>query len=976
MRSQLAAIAAWLLMGSMPITTAAQTTSFHVSRSGSDANSGTAAAPFATLAKVRDAIRMARKADRFGDGPVVVNIGAGVYRITQTLTLTKEDSGTEKAPVVWQAANGEEVRFVGGTRLTGWTRVTDESVLTRLASAARGIVVQADLKALGVKDFGLTNGRRRAELFFDQRYLTLARYPNEGQWLRTADVPEDAKRKRPISDPKRPDLHRHAGPFIYEGDRPERWQQAKDVWMHGYWYHDWRDEYQQVAKFELQKKEVWPKPPYHSYGYKKGQRFYFLNILEELDQPGEWYLDRDSGTLYVWPPSPAGNAEITFPELEQPMLVLENARHVHIQGITFECSRSSGIVVRGGSHNEIAGCVVRNVGGTAINVTGGTHHTVRSCDVHEVASTAISIDGGDRKTLARGDHLVTNCHIHDFAKVFKTYRPGVALRGVGNRVAHSYIHDCPHEGIGYAGNDHVIEYCEFTRIARETGDVGCMYAAMDWTYLGHVFRHNYFHHIHGPGKLGCFTIYPDLPCGGIHLYGNVFYDVDQGFLTNSGRGMVIENNLFLRCKRTLRFNVWMDMKKFQLGGNWSMVERLAKVSYDQPPYSTRYPVLARLVEDFARGKEQVLQRALPKDNVVRRNVSSGGHFLTMGGYASFDHVQVERNLICDPVVFTGSPTGDGKSRTYRNEDETIRAILGRTGNVIMTGDPGLGDMRSQDFTLAADSPAWQLGFERIPFEKIGLTTDELRRTLPLEVHAPVISLPNQMFVGELTVHITPTPLPRQPKCVMRYTLDGSEPTARSRPYAGPFKVSETATVKAAAFVTRGQQTKRSDTVDASYVKLSLSEGGVYLSSLQEQELIGYPSCCKKDQNYEGGRIKLSGYEFQKGLLLHPEETEEGNLGRATYLLEGDLRRATRFTAIIGIDDLMCRYNKGSATFVVDALRNGKWERLLESGVLKLGDKPQQVTVDITDSDQLRLTTTDAGDGIACDHAVWANAKIE
>ena len=123
------------------------------------------------------------------------------------------------------------------------------------------------------------------------------------------------------------------------------------------------------------------------------------------------------------------------------------------------------------------------------------------------------------------------------------------LGGVGNRVAYCYIHDTPHQGIAYGGNDHVIEYCEFSRIAQETGDVGVIYAAMDWTYMGMVFRYNYFHHIHGPGNLGCFTVYPDLPCGGIHLLGNVFYDVDQGFLTNSGRAMDIDNNVFLQYPR-------------------------------------------------------------------------------------------------------------------------------------------------------------------------------------------------------------------------------------------------------------------------------------------------------------------------------------------------------------------------------------------------------------------------------------------
>ena len=594
--------------------------------------------------------------------------------------------------MVWQAVPGEEVRLVGGISLTDWQPVTALNILERLAPEARGKVLQVDLGANGVDDYGTVKpGLTRAEIFFNSRYMTLVRYPNEG-WERIAAIPDGAATKRPIGDPLRPDLNRYEGPFLYSGDRPARWSKSGDIWVHGYWFHDWSDQYHRILKLDSATKAVWPTPPYHSYGYKAGQRYYFLNILEELDQPGEWYLDRSSGLLYFWPPAPIDVADVTFPVLEQPLMLLDQACHVRIRGITFECSRAGALVIRGGSDNEIAGCAVRNVGGTAINIAGGARHTVRSCDVYEVATTGIAVAGGDRKTLARGDHLVENCRIHDFARVSKTYRPGISIQGVGNRVSHCSLHDCPHEGIGYGGNDHVIEFCEFTRIATETGDVGVTYTAMDWASMGHVFRYNYFHHIHAPGKLGCFTVYPDLPCGGIHLHGNVFFDVDLVFLTNSGRGMTIENNIFVRSRNGIRFNVWMDLKKFQEGGNWRMVERLREVDYDKHPYSTRYPVLARLAADFAKGEEGLLERALPKDNIVRRNVSWGdGYFLCLGPQADFRHVKVEQNLISDPIVFIGSPTGDGNSRTFNNEDKEIREVLEPFGNVIASGNPGLTD---------------------------------------------------------------------------------------------------------------------------------------------------------------------------------------------------------------------------------------------------------------------------------------------
>ena len=946
---------------------------FHVATDGNDANPGTKEEPFATLVQARDAVRARRAAGTLGAGPITVVVHGGTYRVAEPLTLTQEDSGAEGAPFVFQAAPGEDVRVLGGVRLTDWRPVTDPAVVRRLAPEARDNVLQADLKALGITNDGAVSpGRKRAELFFNQRYMTLARYPNDA-FVRVADVPEWAGHRRPVSDPKRPDLNRHEGPFLFSGDRPERWAEAEAVWIHGYWFHDWSDQHHEVLKFDLAKKELWPKPPYHGYGYKKGQRFYYLNILEELDQPGEWFLDRGRGVLYFWPPSPIAGAEVTFPELEMPMITLEDVSHVHIRGITFECSRSSAIAVKGGTRNEITGCVVRNVGSVAISVLEGTQHTVSSCDVYEVGAEGVHVRGGDRETLAPAGHVVQNCHIHDFAKVFKTYRPGVRLQGVGNRLSHSYIHDCPHQAIGYDGNDHVIEYCDFTRVARETGDVGVTYAAMDWASMGHVFRHNYFHDIHGPGKLGCFTIYPDLPCGGIHLYGNVFYDIDQGFLTNSGRGMLIENNIFLRCRRgTLQFNVWMDMKKFQEGGNWRMVERIREIGYDKPPYSTRYPVLARLAEDFAKGPEHVLERALPKDNVVRRNISQGSHFLRLGAHASLDHVRLEKNLICDDIVFSGSPTGDGEARTYRNGDETIRAILAGSGNVVLDGDPGVIAPEAGDFRLSPDSPALALGFEPIPFDEIGLYVDEYRRALPAP--EPTIATPSGLFIGRTEVRISPSR--RGTPAEVRYTLNGSEPTPESTLYRAPIALTETTTVRCAAFPVGGPARCRSRTVAATFRAGVLGPGhGIHLSDLAELEYVGYgPLGFMKDKAYGGRGISLGGKTYPKGLITHPAETDAGGKAHVTYAIDGGLAKAQRFTARIGIED-QAPEDLGSCTFVVEIRREGTWQRVFESQVIRSTDPPQDVDVDISGADRLRLTAGDGGDNISWDHGVWADAML-
>ena len=112
-------------------------------------------------------------------GGVSVVVRGGVYRIQKPLELTAEDSGTADAPIAYVAAPGEEVRLVGGQAVTGFEPVTDPAVLARLDESARGQVVQADLAALGVPDFGSPAGGG-IELFFQDKPMTVARWPNEG----------------------------------------------------------------------------------------------------------------------------------------------------------------------------------------------------------------------------------------------------------------------------------------------------------------------------------------------------------------------------------------------------------------------------------------------------------------------------------------------------------------------------------------------------------------------------------------------------------------------------------------------------------------------------------------------------------------------------------------------------------------------------------------------------------------------------
>jgi len=426
---------------------------FYASPSGSDEWSGKLPAPntqvddgpFKTLTQARNAIRALKQSKKLPVAGAVVNIRRGIYTVTETFELTAEDSGTADAPIIYRAFEDEQVRLIGGKQISGFKPITDAATLARISEAHRDKILQIDLKSRGITDFGELKPRgfgrpgypAALELFFDDKPMQLARWPNEG-WMKIAAVSEG----------------KDSGKFTYEGDRPKRWIRADDIWLHGYWTYDWADTYEKVKSIDTQTKEIQTREPHGAYGYTAGKRFRALNILEELDAPGEYYLDRKTGILYFWPPSPLEKAKAFVSILEDPLVSMKDAAHVTIQGLTLECTRAEAVRVTGGTSVLIADCTLRNIGNRAVIITGGTSNGVAGCTIYETGDGGISLSGGDRKTLTPAANYARNNHIHHYSRWCRTYRPAIHVNGVGNIAAHNLVHHGPHTGVLFGGNDH------------------------------------------------------------------------------------------------------------------------------------------------------------------------------------------------------------------------------------------------------------------------------------------------------------------------------------------------------------------------------------------------------------------------------------------------------------------------------------------------------------------------------------------
>jgi hypothetical protein len=715
-----------------------------VSPKGDDKNPGTIEKPFRTLERARDVARTYyRTTPASATKAFTVWIRGGTYDLAKTFELTHADAGLPGAPVTYAAFAHEAVRISGGVSIppSSFRPVSDPDGLRRLPPESRQHVLQADLRALGISDFGkhrqfghgLPIVPAPMELFWNDSALQLARYPNKGA-IDLGPIID------PGSVPRNGDYTNRGGRFTYTDPRHARWAGDHDVWLQGYFNYGFADDNIRIASIDTIKHVVTLASP-HMYGLASGENFnqyIALNLLEELDEPGEWYVDTSSGLLFLWPPGDIASASVSVSILEQPLLAFDSTSYCTLKDVTVEVGRGLGISIEGGEHNRIVDCVVRNFGTVGIMLGqgarqtfpyitaddyegvpvshevgsynsqlylnsiwdrhSGVHQVIEGCEVYNTGSGGIILGGGSKKNLTAGGNDVTDCRIHDFNRRNKAGAAGVTVDGCGNRVAHNEIYNGDLQAIIVHGNDHVFEYNLIHHVARNSNDASAWYLGRDPSDQGNIVRWNFFHDVGRPDRKWTMGVYCDDATCNVLIEGNVFYRVASygTVYSNSGQDIVVKNNIFIEGYgpayqlKSMWYDNGISSIPYFFGEKGIYTRRLTRaVDIRKPPYSVRYPLLKNWLDLLPDGHTYVGMR--PQRNVVDRNVlvKYEETFRLVGKYAQTDF---DNNYITDK-------------------------------------DPGFVDAEHMDFRLKDSSVVYKElpGFERIPFEEIGPRKAEERK---------------------------------------------------------------------------------------------------------------------------------------------------------------------------------------------------------------------------------------------------------
>ena len=724
------ALSLLLTLMAVNIGVAAPQADFYVSGKGSDAWSGSLAAPnaqksdgpFATLERARDAIRKLKGGASSKD--IVVQLREGTYRLGETIVFGVEDGGKGDATVTYEAYPGEKPVFTSGVEIEGWKKLTKAPAA--LPKAARGKVWVANVS---------------------QRFYTL--FDAEGMLPRAR-----AEGFTPL-DPPEAEVERHnvgKDTLYYPKGVLKAWPNLEDVEIVIRPHHAWMINILTLASVD-EKKRVAKTAIEGSYPLGKlrflpgGKACWVENVLEALDKPGEWVLNTKEGKLYLWPRGKGAPQGIGAPTLRELIRVegkvdKEGPKDTPVRNLIFRgltlmhgarytvrpddaglqhdwdfYDRDNALLrLRGAENCVVEKCHFVHSGGGAIRVDlHGRENKIVGNHIEYIGGTGVLLCGyGPGTKDVNNRNLVYNNHIHHVGQVY-WHSPGIFVWQSGeNRVANNLVHHTAYTPIIISGcmthffarpdgrelvrtirwhevgggpaektleevrpflhtHDNMIELNEVHHAMELLGDGNGLYVR--GAGADNVIRRNYFHHLVAPTRM------------------------QSPIRTDGGqRDTLIAENVIWKCTA--------QGIKLKLNNR---VENNIVADLIEPVHGG-----AKLPVTYLTTREGPMTGATIKRNIFfhtgKRGVMYDQQTAMSRGRepALLKDVEMDHNIYFSPKQPGLAPQALKKNQAEGNDKNSIVA------------DPLFVDPENGDFRLKPGSPALKMGFVPIDMSKIGL----------------------------------------------------------------------------------------------------------------------------------------------------------------------------------------------------------------------------------------------------------------
>ena len=509
---------------------------------------------------------------------VTVWLHEGTYNISNTIKL----DGIKNAS--FRAYPNEKVSITSGKTFGGWTEATVNGVKAWVAD--------------------VEDGAEFNTLFKGDEKLSVTRYPETGNFL----VKEPDTAVQLFNEENTPWIYTRGDMAFFTKDdvKLKSFYNLQDVQlklMH-YWYCE------RTTLESYENGRIGLKIPCTMI-IQENDRYFFENVFEALDKPGEWYHDTVKNKLYYIPQKgdSIDSTELFCPALTK-LFDISDAENIEFSNITFkntdwcyptpdpslgwlteynlifpqgnlECegvcdiTRSQGI--------NFTDCDFLNIGNTAIRYQRICHDcTVTGCTFKEIGANVVFVNGYNTENVSQQTYniSVVDNLIAGYGRNFPSGIGILSTHARDCRYSHNEIHDGYYTAIscgwmwGYSysvsdGNE-ISENLIYDIGQGWLSDMGGIYTLGMQPHT--VLTHNRIYNVAADpneGGYGGWGIYLDEGSSGITVYQNLVYNCgSDSFHQHYGQDNMIKNNIFALSKEgQIRSSRKEDHNEFYLKNN-------------------------------------------------------------------------------------------------------------------------------------------------------------------------------------------------------------------------------------------------------------------------------------------------------------------------------------------------------------------------------------------------------------------------
>ena len=770
----------------------------YVSSIGNDANDGSKNNPFRTINRALiDVKKLA------GKETVTVWFSAGCYYLNETIVLGNEFSGTERNPVVFSALPGAKVTVKGAKKLDQlkWSKYKNGIYVCKVPS-------------------GLT---------FDQLFVNgirqiRARYPNY-------DYQNPLRDGDGYLNVSGGTNHRYDEWFSFypETFTQKEWAHPETGIVHAFQSHNWGNMQYRIKQVNRQENKIllgeggWQLQRSHGIGGKgaKSSMFFIDNIFEELDAPGEWFLEADSNLLYYYPPAGINLTDVTVEvPVVKDLIQLKGTpespvKYIQFKGFSFTQSaytfmdkyepvargdwaihRGGAVFMQGAENCLVEDCRFYDLGGNGVFMSGyNRDNQIKGCKFVHTGESAVcfvglpsavrfyqtwddsQIYGKDWAEMRQGMDLkpgpktpdypescvVENCLMHDFGDVGKQVAGVFISMSHKIRCSHNTIYNCPRAGIcindGTWGG-HIIEFCDIWETVRETGE-------------------------HGPFN-----------AWGRERQWRGSRGTDEQFIKELTKldaidNVIVRNNRIANYRKSVSAGNWtIDLddgasyyeiyNNLNLGSTIKLRDGMARKVYNNITVSAvplGWHVWPKNSQDEIYQNIFVISGAVPGNDSPTKNFIRPVALPDQTKWSSHYDNNLYWNINYPENFFI---TEDLTMDEWNKEGYDLHSAV---------ADPLFVDPVNGNYQVKSNSPALKLGFKNFSMDEFG---HQMTRIVPY----------GGEFTDSILVHLK-LDNRAQKGAKIFFTLDGSEPDVFSIQYKGAFELHHSATVKARTFDKKG-----------------------------------------------------------------------------------------------------------------------------------------------------------------------------